>query len=58
MDYRETFFVKKNLKKKLAVKFTSLNSKIAKYGSDFTNFENIAKKINIPIYYRRTFFVI
>ena len=27
----------------MAVKFTSQNSKIAKYGSDFTNFENIAK---------------
>ena len=31
----------------VAVKFTSLNSKIANYGSDSTNFENIAKiKIN------------
>ena len=27
----------------VAVKFTSLNSKIVKYGSDFTNFEKIAK---------------
>ena len=27
------------------VKFTSYNSKIAKYGSAFTKFENIAKKL-------------
>ena len=46
---RETTFVKKKMKKNLenfatvAVKFISQNSKIAKYGSDFTNFENIAK---------------
>ena len=27
----------------VVVNFTSYNSSIAKYGSDFTNFENIAK---------------
>ena len=29
----------------VAVQFTSQNSKIAKYGSDCTNFENIKKKV-------------
>ena len=46
---RETIFDQKKNEKNngnfatVAVKFTSLNSKIAEYGSDFTNFENIAK---------------
>ena len=49
---RETIFVKKTLKKcgnfaTVAIKFTSYNSKIAKYGSDLNNFENIAN-IKIP----------
>ena len=45
----ETIFVKKIFEKNVgifaivAVKFTSLNSKIANYGSNFTNFENISK---------------
>ena len=46
---RETFFVKKKIEKMVGnfatvvVNFTSYNSSIAKYGSDFTNFENNAK---------------
>ena len=35
----------------VAIEFTSLNSKIVKYGSNFTNFENIAE-INKRLFYQ------
>ena len=59
---RETIFVNKIVKNvgnfaTVAVKFTSLNSKIAKYGSDLTNFENIIIiNIILSIQHRRPFF--